>query len=373
MDFSTTQAQQELAALTRRILDDQATPARLAEIEARTDRHDPKLWSALAEADVLRAALPESVSGSGFSVLEQCSVLIEIGRAVAPVPYLSSIATATSALARFGSPEQCERWAVPAASGRIVLTAALVDDPWSDPAHPATRAERTERGLRLTGTKTAVPAGGVAGALLVPATTERGPVVVVVDPGDPGVTVRRQHVVDFDSEAHVELDGVELGADRILGDPESGAEVLDWLLARATLGLCAVQLGTIERAVELTAEHARDRVQFGRPIGGFQAVSQRLADAHIDVEAVRMTLWQAAWRISEGLDSDTEVATAKFWAAESGHRVAHTAVHVHGGVGVDLEHPLHRYFVAAKRTEFALGGATEQLRRIGDHLADNPV
>jgi alkylation response protein AidB-like acyl-CoA dehydrogenase len=132
---------------------------------------------------------------------------------------------------------------------------------------------------------------------------------------------------------------------------------------------CAVQLGVTERALELTAEHALGRVQFGRPIGGFQAVAQRLADAYVDVEAIRLTLWQAAWRLAAGRPAEAEVATAKFWAADGGHRVAHTAVHVHGGVGIDLDHPLHRYFVAAKRNEFALGGATEQLRRLGDVLA----
>ena len=110
-------------------------------------------------------------------------------------------------------------------------------------------------------------------------------------------------------------------------------------------------------------------MQFGRPIGSFQAVAQRLADAYVDVEAVRLTMWQAAWRLEAGLPAQTEVATAKFWAADAGHRVAHTAVHVHGGVGIDTDHPLHRYFVAAKRAEFELGGATAQLRRIGVELA----
>jgi alkylation response protein AidB-like acyl-CoA dehydrogenase len=130
-----------------------------------------------------------------------------------------------------------------------------------------------------------------------------------------------------------------------------------------------VQLGVIERALELTAGHARSRVQFGRPIGGFQAVAQRLAVAYIVVEAVRLTMWQAAWRLSAGLPADTAVATAKYWAADAGHRVAHTAVHVHGGLGVDTSYPLHRYFTAAKHNEFALGGATAQLRRIGAALA----
>ena len=129
----------------------------------------------------------------------------------------------------------------------------------------------------------------------------------------------------------------------------------------------------VERALELTAEYARHREQFGRPIGSFQAVAQRLADAYIDVEAVWLTMWQAAWLLAAGPQDDPEVAaavaTAKFWAADAGHRVAHTAVHVHGGMGIDTSYPVHRYFAAAKRAEFTLGGATAQLLRLGDLLA----
>jgi acyl-CoA dehydrogenase len=163
------------------------------------------------------------------------------------------------------------------------------------------------------------------------------------------------------------LEGVVLDDDRVLG----GASVVGWLVARATVGLCAAQVGVIERALEMTAEHARNRVQFGRPIGSFQAVAQRLADAYIDVEAARLTMWQAAWLLDCGreADADLAVATAKFWAAEAGHRVAHTAVHVHGGMGIDVSYPVHRYFTAATQNEFALGGATAQLRRIGAVLA----
>ena len=134
-----------------------------------------------------------------------------------------------------------------------------------------------------------------------------------------------------------------------------------------------MQAGVLSRALELTTEYARSREQFGRPIGSFQAVAQRLADAYIDVEAVRLTMWQAAWLLAAGQPGDPEVdaavASAKFWAADAGHRVAHTAVHVHGGMGIDTSYPLHRYFVAAKRAEFTLGGATAQLLRLGDVLA----
>ena len=150
-------------------------------------------------------------------------------------------------------------------------------------------------------------------------------------------------------------------------------EALDWLVTHRAVGLTAYQLGVLERALELTSEYARTREQFDRPIGSFQAVAQRLADDYIDIQGLRLTLTQAAWRLSENLPSQTEVATAAFWAAEAGHRVAHTTVHVHGGVGIDTDVPVHRYFITAKQTEFALGGATAALRLIGRELADTPA
>jgi 3-oxocholest-4-en-26-oyl-CoA dehydrogenase beta subunit len=367
VDFAFTQAQDELSSLSRSILADHATPGRLAELEQARQGFDATLWAHLAEAGILAAALPEAAGGDGYGLAEQCSILTEIGRAVARVPYLSSIALGASAIARFGTDEQITRWAVPAGAGDLILTAALAEPDGDDPRAPATRAGRSAGGWRLRGTKTAVPAGEAAGLFLVPAATEDGTAVFCVERADPGVNAEPQRLTDGAGSARLDLDGAEVGDGRLLGRP--GSEVADWLAAHATVGICATQLGVTERALELTAEHARTRQQFGRPIGAFQAVAQRLADAYIDVEAIRLTMWQAAWRLESGLPGEEEIATAKFWAADGGHRVAHTAVHVHGGVGIDTAHPLHRYFTAAKQNEFALGGATAQLRRLGAALA----
>jgi 3-oxocholest-4-en-26-oyl-CoA dehydrogenase beta subunit len=372
MDFTLTTAQDDLSALSRQILTDRVTQERLREIEARQTRFDAALWSDLAAAGVLSAALPESVGGVGLGLLEQCSVLVEVGRTVAPAPYLASIVLGASALAAFGTPEQQERWAAPAARGEVILAAALAEEEeGEDVRTPATSAQQSDGGWRLSGTKTTVLAGTIADLLLVPASTPHGAAVFLVTPDDPGVIVQPQQVTGGDGTALIELSGAVVPDDRVLGGIAAGAEIIDWLVRRATVGLCALQLGVTERALELTAAYARSREQFGKPIGSFQAVSQRLADAYIDIEGIRLTLWQAAWRLAEGLPSDAEIATAKFWAAEGGHRVAHTAVHVHGGVGIDMDGDVHRYFVAAKYNEFALGGATAQLRRIGAALASS--
>jgi 3-oxocholest-4-en-26-oyl-CoA dehydrogenase beta subunit len=356
MDFTLSEAQDELAGLARKIL---------------AERDDP--WADLATAGVLAAGLPEALGGAGLGLLEQCSVLTEIGRAVSDVPYLASAVLGAGALAEFGTPAQAARWAAPAGRGSVVLTAALAEEDGDDPRFPSARAGRAGGGWRLSGVKTAVPAAPRADLFLVPAATSGGMVVLLVSPSDAGVSVEPQQLTDFAEAGRVVLDGVTLDGDRVLGGPGRGAEITGWLLSRATVGLCAMQAGVIERALELTAEYARNRVQFGRPIGSFQAVAQRLADAYIDVEAVRLTMWQAAWLLTEGdAAAGPAVATAKFWAADAGHRVAHTAVHVHGGLGIDMSYPVHRYFVAAKHHEFALGGATEQLRRIGAALT-NPA
>ncbi|GGU17805.1 acyl-CoA dehydrogenase family protein [Lentzea flava] len=293
MDFTLTEAQRELAALTRKILDSSDHP-----------------WPDLVKSGVV----PEDPAE--FGVLEHCAVMVELGRAVAAVPYLPTV-LAQQALAQFDTPR-------PGA----VLSLALVEDE--------------------TGAKTTVPFATIASAFLVAHDDQ----VFLVEAGE------------LDISAQELVDGSDAGTFEFTGGRLVEGLTPEWLITRYTVGLCAFQLGVTERALELTADYARTRVQFDRPIGSFQAVAQRLADAYIDVAAIRLTLWQAAWRLSEGLDAAAEVATAKFWAADAGHRVAHTAVHVHGGTGIDMSHEVHRYFTAAKRAEFELGGATAQLLRL---------
>ena len=191
----------------------------------------------------------------------------------------------------------------------------------------------------------------------------------LVHADDPGVSAVPQKLSDGDVVARLELDRASIPLDRVLGSIGNGAKVCEWLAPRLTVAVCAQQLGTVDGALTLTAEYAKSREQFERPIGTFQAVSQRLADGYIDVLGARLTMWQAAWKLSEGLPAAADVAIAKLWAADAGHRIAHTTVHVHGGVGIDLDGEAHRYFTAAKRHEFTLGGSTHQARALGALLA----
>ena len=372
MDFSFTEEQQEVSALAARILRELVTVDRLREVEAGPDRFDRSVWRALADAGLLGIGLPEDVGGGGYGAIEQCLVLEQVGRTLAPVPVLASIATAAATIAEHGTPEQRTLWAAPAADGSTVLTAALAEPVGYDPTAPATTATPDGDWWRLTGVKTTVPSAPVADAVLVPAAVEGRAAVFVVPLDAPGLTLSRQRTTNGETAGLLEVDGCAVGADALVGSVEAGPAVLRTLLRRATLGLCALQLGVTAEALAITSRYTIERVQFGRPIATFQAVGHRCADCYIDVEAVRLTLWQAAWAMAEGLPAGVEVEVAKFWAADAGHRVAHAAVHLHGGMGVATEYPVHRYFTWAKQVELSLGGATAQLLRLGAALAAEP-
>ncbi|UGT59697.1 acyl-CoA dehydrogenase family protein [Nocardia asteroides] len=360
MDFTPTEAQQDLGRLTAEVCGKLVTADRLRELDTAAVRFDEPLWAALTEAGVAAATLPESVGGNGFGVLEQTAVLRELGKHVAAVPYLWSAVLGAGALAEFGSESQREL------AGRALLTVALAEERnWG--GVPAATARADGAALTVTGELITVPFAAQAERILVPVAVGDAVAVALIDPAGAGVTITEQLVVDRSPEYLVALADAPA---ELVGTVEDGARVLDWLRLRAWLGLAALQLGTLERALELVAGYAREREQFGKPVGSFQAVAQRLADAYIDIQGLRLAVTQAAWQLAEGLDAAGAVHTAKFWAAEAGHRVAHTVVHVHGGVGIDRDHIVQSYFIAAKHNEFALGGATDHLRAIGALFAD---
>ncbi|CQD21431.1 acyl-CoA dehydrogenase [Mycobacterium lentiflavum] len=365
MDFTTTEAATDLGGLVDTIVDSVCTPEHQRELDGLEQRFDRGLWQKLIEADILTSASASTLGGDGFGALEQVAILVALGRQLAAVPYLESVMLGAGVLARFGSQDLQQTWGVPAVKGEKILTVALDGEMGEGPV----QATRTGDGYQLTGTRTQVFFGPVADAFLVPAETDSGTAVFLVSAEDKGVKVTTLATTGKNSVGHLALDGVAVNEARKVG----GSEVVAWLGTLGTLGRSAYQLGVLDRGLQMTAEYAREREQFDRPIGSFQAVSQRLADGYIDVKGLRLTLTQAAWKVSEDIPAEIDVASAAFWAADAGHRVAHTIVHVHGGVGVDTDHPAHRYFLAAKEAEFALGGATAQLRRIGRELAETPA
>lgn len=368
MDFSYSEEQDEIRALAARIFGDLATHERLKEVEATDDRVDRRLWSELASAGLLGLGVPESVGGAGLGFLETCLVVEESGRAAAAVPLLATTVLGAAPVARFGSAELQQRWLPGVVAGDTVLTGALVET-GGDPARPSATARRAGDGWRLSGTKSNVPVGTLADAVVVSASGEDGPALFVVDRGADGVSTLRQDTTSGQLEAELVLDDVVVGPDAVLASAASGDAALRWLLDRASTAVCVQVAGACQAALKLTASYTSQREQFGKPVATFQAVGQRAADAYIDTEAVRLTAWQAAWRLDRGLAAAEEVAIAKFWADDGAQRVVHACQHLHGGVGVDRDYPLHRYYLMVKQLSLTLGGSTTSLLRLGDLLA----
>jgi alkylation response protein AidB-like acyl-CoA dehydrogenase len=367
MDFSYSDEQQAAIDLAGQILRDHCTPQALRALElAGGPRFDRALWRKVADAGLLAAGLPEAQGGAGLGFLAVAGIVEQVGRSAAPVPLLEATVLGALPVAAFGSDAQRERWLPRALRGDAILTSALVEA-HREPADPATRARRDGAGHRLRGQKLCVPAAELADALLVPAALEGGGVgVFLVGTKAPGVAQTPLVTTSRQPESLLEL--ADAPAEP-LGRLEQGRDIVAWLELRATAALCALAVGVCSEALRLTAEYTKTRKQFDQPIATFQAVGQRAADAFIDTEAVRLTALQAAWRIDAGLPAEAAVAAAKIWASQGGSRVVRAAQHLHGGVGVDREYPLHRFYLYARQLELTLGGGSQQLRRLGRLIA----
>ncbi len=370
MDFHPSEEQNTIRDLARGILEQELSRDRLKAAAATPDGIDVALWKTLAEANLLGVAVPEAQGGMGLGILEVCTLLEEIGRAVAPVPALASLVLGGLPVARFGSDAQRDRWLKALASGDAILTAALVDAGSDDVANPATRAKRDGSAWVLDGAKHLVPAAGSAARILVPARTDTGVAIFLVDPNAAGVALTAQRSSTREPLFAMTLTGVRVAdADLLGGDAKDAAVAARWIYDVALAALCTMQVGVSERALEITAEHLKVRTQFGVPIGTFQSVQHRAADCWIDLQAMRWTAWRAACHLAEDQDATRETAVAKFWAAEGGSRIATTSQHLHGGLGSDVDYPIHRYFLWSKAIELSLGSATPHLVRLGKQLA----
>ena len=369
MDLGFTEDQEALRDLAARILAAHATTDRLKQVEADPDRFDRTLWLELARANLLGLGIAEEHGGIDGGLVEVCLLLEQAGAAVAPVPLWPTLVLGARTIARHGSGALKSALLPRVAAGDLVLTAALEEPDNDDPTRPTTTATWEGDAWRLEGVKTAVPAAHIAERIIVPARSNGGVGLFVLDPSSGGVSLERQLSTSGEILSILRLDGPAVPEDDVLIDPGGESEALALLRDEALTGLCALQVGIAERALRMTAAYLSEREQFGRPLGKFQAVQQRAADAYIDVEAMRWTMWQAAWMLDEGLPAGDGVAIAKFWAADGGHRVLAAAQHLHGGIGVDLEYPLHRYTLGAKHLELTLGGGSSQLARLGASMA----
>lgn len=366
MDFTPGEDLLAVSELAGTILTDLATTDRVREVETTPSRLDEDLWRELGRSGLIGLALPEADGGAGLGLAGLATVLEQQGRHVAPVP-LWSHAVAAQAVAVHGSGPLRSELLAGAADGSARLTLALEEYDARPPARPRCRAVADGEDWRLTGTKAAVPSPTGAEHVLVSATGPDGPALFVVPCAGEGVEWRSAETTSQDLAGELVLDGA---AARMLGGGAALASVLRW----ASVALSAVQVGVAEGALRLAASYTSGREQFGRPLATFQSLQHQLADCWIDIDAMRVTLWQAVQAVDEdAVDAARAVHVAAWWRAQAGLDVVHRVQHVHGGIGVDVDYPVHRYFLWGRQLAGTLGGPAAVLADLGGLLAVEEV
>jgi 3-oxocholest-4-en-26-oyl-CoA dehydrogenase beta subunit len=375
VDFSYTEEQEALRQLARRLFSERFTDDYRRVFVREGRPYDATLWAALAQAGILGTAVATEEGGSGLGLTDLALVLEEQGRTLAAVPLLATLLMGAMPLGKFGSAAQ-RALLRRVVSGELLLTAALEETGGTDPLRPATTARGMASGWQLSGVKTCVPYALEADYVLVSAAlSDSGATqLFILERGAAGTRLEPQRSTSGEPQAELTLNDVRVSErDRLGADAVAAAAALPWLVGRAQVALAALQLGIVEEALRRAAAHVSERHQFGRPLGSFQAVQHRLADCYIDTEALRSAYLAAVWALDQGLPARAEVLAAKWWAAQAGHRVTHAVQHVHGGLGADVEYPVHRFLLHAKQLEVALGGATASLAGIGTELARGTV
>lgn len=339
-------------ALNRRPGDEDGGPTHFS---AGASLDDTSLWSQLADLGFLGLPFCATHGGSEGSFLDLAVVLEEMGRAVGPPAYTHTVALAGLALRDHGSTEQKDRWIPGIVSGRVRLATALEGE---------IILTGTASGLRLRGVAPHVEEAGRSDAWLVGA---RGPgavaSLVLVPSGTAGTTLQPHRTVAGGDRASIYFDDVTVAPEQCLGDP-GAADPVEELRQRAVVATCLDMLGGAAAVLEMAVAYAGEREQFGRKIGSFQAVQHHAADMAVDVEACTLVTYQAAWRLSEGLDARLEAAMAKAWCGEAYRRVCTLGHQIFGGIGLMREHDMHLFLRRSRRDDLLFGDAAEHLDRI---------
>jgi len=364
MDLALSEEQEMVKKMAHDFLSDKFPKTVVKEIEESELGYSPELWREMAELGWMGLALPGKYGGGDMSFLDLAVLLEEMGRACLPGPYFSTVVLGGLTILDSGSEEQKQEYLTKIASGEAIFTLALTESSARyDAAAIETEAVADKDAYILNGTKLFVPDAHIADYMLVVARTdekskgEQGITLFIADAKSPGISYTVLKTIANDKLCEVVFDQVKVPKENVLGQLNQGWGEVQKIVQRAAVAKCCEMVGCIQQALDMTVDYAKERKQYDRPIGSFQVIQHYCADMITDVDGTRLSTYQAAWMLSEGLSCTKEVAIAKAWAGEACQRVMAVAHQIHGAIGVTIDHDLQYYTRRAKAAEVSFGDA----------------
>jgi alkylation response protein AidB-like acyl-CoA dehydrogenase len=375
MNLALSETQEMIRKSARDFLSSKCPKTLVREMEQDDQGYSPVLWQQMAELGWMGLVFPEKYGGAGMSFLDIAMLLEEMGRACLPSPFFSTVVLGGLPILDLGSEKQKEEYLPKIASGEIVLTLALTEPSARYDASSITvKATANGNDYIISGTKLFIPDAHIADYMLCVARTseqikaEDGITIFIVDTKNPGISCKVLDTIAKDKLCEVVFDQVRVHKENILGQLDRGWSELRKTIERASVAKCCEMVGGAQQVLEMTVTYAKERVQFGRPIGSFQAIQHHCANMMIYVDGSRLITYRAAWMLSQGIPCTKEVAVAKAWTGEAYRKVIFLGHQVHGGIGFTLDYDLQLYFRRAKAAEVTFGDANFYSDIVADEM-----
>ena len=372
MDLGLTETQQLLKNTAQEFLEAECPSTYVREMEEDERGYTPEMWQKIADQGWLGLAFPEEYGGAGLDFVDLTILLEETGRYMLPGPYFATVVMSGMAILEGGTEEQKKEYLSRIAEGQIIVTLALTEPSarW-DAEGVETTAARDGDGWTINGTKLFTPYAHVSDYLVVVARTGDGAEDVsmfMVPRSTDGVGQTLLKTIASDRQSEVVFENVKVPGSALIGEENGAWSVMEKVKAYGAVGKCAEMSGGTQQVLDMTVEYAKQRLQFGRPIGSFQAIQHHCANMAIDVEGSKYITYQAAWALAEGLDAGREVALAKAWVSDASKRVCATGHQCHGAIGFTKEHDMQLYSRRAKAAEMMFGDSDYHKELVADMI-----
>lgn len=371
MNFNYTEDQLAIKDVADKIFSDLGDDAVIRACFEQDKPFHKELWEQLAQNGLLAATLPGAYGGSELGMTEMCLIIEAQGRAVAPIPLIETVVECAMPIEKFASDDLKGRLLNGVASGEIILSAVRAYNGLQD--KPELTATADGDGFVLNGDSSLVSYAPLANGYLVTCAQENGDnVVLYCEANAEGISATEQRSVSMELASHLSFSNVKVNAEEVVATGAQADELIEYQAQRTYTAMAAQQTGLLREGLNRAAQYTNERKQFGRPLGAFQAVAQQAGDAYMAIEALRGVYWRALDDIDKGADAAMSSRVAKFWICEAGHVAAHIVMHIHGGIAQDLEYPVHRFFIWAKKNEHYLGAINKQEQALGELIRQNP-